>query len=1533
MDKFLAHIQSREASREEEAQADCGRFLPLRIAAGTREARTRALLDSGNLWRSALSPQFARKLGLGAADLREIDTKTVGTAKQGANLRVLGETRKQLLLQLPQLGLAFPFRPVVIEGLTTSVNISGPWMRSVKWDLLFSNNTLRIGTAETALAVTRTGPLTGGSRVHAAERRVLGPKSLSFISACVPDVRSGRVKGGEGLLEGQLSLGVGKAVPCPGALVTCQKGGSLPAAIFNLSDEEVVIQAGDEVGTFWATEEGGEGTDSISVIGAGKEKGASYREKLVREAKGDGQEVAEREKREADELAARGAAARTEDEKLAWLEEAFHLRRQPCLRREEDLQEAKQVLLEFWDLFSHDGSYGHTHLLKHRVLTEDVPPIKCRYRPVSPYLEENLRAQLEEWLRHSVIEPSNSPWSANLVAARKKNGSIRWCVDWRALNKVTKKDSFPMPTIADTIGRLAGSTIFSGVDMAGAFHCISMDPRDKEKTAFATPFGSFQQKRLGFGLTNGPATYCRLVDRVLKDIPDSVAISFLDDGVIHSADFRGHVSGLRRTLDAYREAGLKLNPKKCNFFSSEVNYLGHTLDKDGIRPTDPYVTAVSKWPLPKLKTEARAFLGVTGYYRHHIPNYAHIAKPWTDVIGKTDKAEEKKALEVTPAMEKAFEELKWRLTHAPVMGFPHFSGPKAGRFTLDTDFCLTQISGILSQEQQGKEVVIAYKSKTLTKHQRNWPSTKGELYAGMYYMQKYAYFLQHTPEPFRWRTDNSALKYCQSLEAPSSIVDRWLTTLADFHFQVEHRAGVKHINADGLSRYGYPERPGSDGLDTAILAVQASTTLHYETEEIRRFQEEDEDIGPARRWVETGSRPDHLTVRGLSRSGKVYAGELDRLSLSGQGLLVRADPNSMSFQPPKVLALPKVLWDEAIGSAHAAGGHQATEATVQRLKQHCWFPSMYTEVRGYVQACTTCQAKQHSQQPQRHTLVSPLSGYPFQRLHVDFVGPLNPGRRTGAKWILTCRDAFSKWVEGIPLVRATADETVRALEREVFTRFGAPESIHSDCGRQFESALFKDVGALLGMKITNTTGYNPKGNGQVERMHRDLGPMLRALVKDDPDSWEDALPQALFALRTAVCRSTGLAPYQILFGRNCSQPLDTIFQAPDNPILEGTRDHHDYVRKLNDRIHRAQAYAREHLADAVIRQRRQYNKDVKAFTPGSKVFLFTPVSKPGYSRKLSSFYTGPWTVCSQPTGSETMIRIAPHPDWTHVKGTKVVSIDRVKPYGDSNRTAAPRETDDLLMEGNEFAEFVALPPALPPAGGPPAAPLHGGAGGGAPPPGGGPHGGHGPPPGGPHPPPGGPRQPPGGRRDDDDNDDDDNRPLAEWRRRMRLAGGRDDFLDPAAARLGRPRHRADRHHIEFPAAASTPQGRARGRGRGRRRPDDTFVVPTPPQRRYDLRQPRRDNADATFVVPDPRRGRHIRAGQNREAAAAGAARQAPEDDPYANPQPGSSGLQDRPQREHRAPARLDDAAELPSSGSEWDYSDPDDPDWDPIHDG
>ena len=1237
------------------------------------------LLDSGNVWRSAISQRFFRSLG-SQARLRPIKEKTVGTAGEGSTLKVLGELEDSLPLEVAQLpGGPFRMRPVVIQGLAMDLNISGPWMKAHAWDQIHSQGAVRIrGHLVYLLEEATAAPVVA----RVAQDQTVPARSMTVISLKPERPFSGPT---DALLEGSVRfMETTDLHPTLGAMVRVQEGNGLFAAgIINTLDQEVQLKAGTAYGTLQATEEESPGLFAIRGPITKRQKKQNFIDQFLKN---------ERAKAEAHRKGDQPKEQQPSDDwttaqKKAWLDKHFQLGTKPCFQgKPERVQQALDLLLQYWSFFSFDGSFGETDLVTHRIITEDVPPIKDKYRPVNPALEPDLKRQLDKWLKHDVIEPAESPWSANMVAAAKKNGKVRWCVDWRSLNRVTKRDSYPMPNVTDNMTRLAGSTIFSTFDMEGAFHVIKLNRRDREKTAFATPFGQYQQKRLGFGLTNGPSAYCRLVEKILKDIPPLVAIGFLDDGVVHSSDFPTHLRNLKRTLDAYRAAGLRLSVSKCHFFEADITYLGHQINAEGIRPTDDHVKSITKWPLPRYKTEARGFLGAAGYYQNHIRDYARLASPWFAVIGKTTPEDEKKPLTITPAMEDSFEQLKKALTSKPVLGFPYFQGPRAGRFTLDTDFSNDQIAGILSQEQHGREVVIAYGSKKLSKSQQNYPSTKGELWAGIFFMEKYKYYLLF--RRFRWRTDNKALKAVRTMKVPQSTVLRWLSTLADFDFEVEHREGKKHTNADALSRHAPADDPDEPPDEQPRIDHLASVQGLPASEDFNKKEEQDKDdvLVQVKLWVERGYPPDTMTTRALSSRARFYAAALPRLEVD-DGVLYYQQPGISGLPSRKLYVLPQDLLDGALDHAHVMGGHAGIGSTTERLLRSAHYPGVKKEVAIHVANCPECQARKKKEPDQRHTLIPSLASYPFAKIHVDFVGPLPEGTLTKAKYLLTVRDAFSRWTEAIPLKRATAEDTAKALEREVFTRFGYPEHIHSDCGRQFTSNLFRTMCDELNIRCTTTPAYNPKSNGMVERSHRDLGAMLKALTRQHNCSWEEVLPQALFAMRTAVCRSTGLAPYQILFGRDVSTPLEALFGNP-NPLPPTDSTAGEYAARLRKRLRITQEYVRKNIGKAVARQRRTYNKDKKLFHPGAKVWLFTPVSET--TKKLASFYTGPWIVCASPDNTDLYVRIAPDPLWKPQLPSQVVSIDRLKAFQskDHRPPQATMTTNEIERHDDDGVEFI-----------------------------------------------------------------------------------------------------------------------------------------------------------------------------------------------------------------------------------------------------
>ncbi len=275
------------------------------------------------------------------------------------------------------------------------------------------------------------------------------------------------------------------------------QGGLATVPVLNLTDHAVTLCPGLRLGTFEhaGVEEVKAKTKKPKGLMTAKQKKEEYMRQLVATSK--------EEKKRKKEKKGFDTAKATPAQREVWLIRTFDLKSKPCLAKPKALKAAVDLLMKYWDLFSHDGSYGHTNLIQHRIITEDAPPIKCRYRPINPGLEPALHKQLDEWLRHDVIELADSPWSSNLVVVKKKGGKIRWCVDWRRSNKVTRKDSWPMPMVQDTIARLAGSDICSGVDMAGAFHCVKVHPEDREKTRSPYPLGHSSRRDSDSGSPTG----------------------------------------------------------------------------------------------------------------------------------------------------------------------------------------------------------------------------------------------------------------------------------------------------------------------------------------------------------------------------------------------------------------------------------------------------------------------------------------------------------------------------------------------------------------------------------------------------------------------------------------------------------------------------------------------------------------------------------------------------------------------------------------------------------------------------------------------------------------------------------------------------------------------------------------------------------------------------------------------------------------------------------------------------------------------
>ena len=377
------------------------------------------------------------------------------------------------------------------------------------------------------------------------------------------------------------------------------------------------------------------------------------------------------------------------------------------------------LLLEFQDVFSrHDLDLGCLTAVKHRIDTKDAPPVKQRMRRTPLGFQDVEQQHLTKMLNAGVIQPSISEWASAPVLVRKRDGSVRWCIDYRALNDRTVKDCFPLPIIEDCLDSLQGTTTFCTLDLASGYYQIELDEVDRKKTAFITRYGLYEHTRMGMGLCNAPATFQRAMQLVLRGLTWSHVLVYLDDVVILGKDFDDCIRNLKEALVRFRKYSLKLKPKKCQLFQREVEFLGKLVSAEGIKIAPSKALAVQQWNEPTNRKELMAFLGFVNYHRDHVPDFAGVTACLYDLAHKNQPAWEQQH-------KQAFVKIKQLLTTPPCLAYPN----SHDKFILDTDASDNAIGAVLSQLQGKEEKVICYASHVLMRPQRKYCTTRKELLA------------------------------------------------------------------------------------------------------------------------------------------------------------------------------------------------------------------------------------------------------------------------------------------------------------------------------------------------------------------------------------------------------------------------------------------------------------------------------------------------------------------------------------------------------------------------------------------------------------------------------------------------------------------------------------------------------------------------------------------------------------------------------------------------------------------------------------
>ena len=832
--------------------------------------------------------------------------------------------------------------------------------------------------------------------------------------------------------------------------------------------------------------------------------------------------------------------------------------------------------------------------------TEGVIVCKPPYRQ-SKEQREVTRKMVEDLLRQGMISRSTSPWASPICIVKKKDGSPRFCVDFREVNKHLSVPKYPLPRIEDVLRSFEGKKFFSVMDLTSGFWQIPIRKEDRPKTAFVTTEGLFEWNRLPFGLASSPAYFQRLMDLVIQGMKWTCAIAYIDDIIIFSDTLAAHIQDLRQLFTALRAANLRLSPKKCVLGVAEVHYLGHIVSRAGIRPNDAKIKAIRDYPQPKNVGELRRFLGLAQYYHRFIRNFSHVAAPLFALL--------KKGAVYTfgPECVTAFSQLKEALSSAPVLAHPDLNRS----FIIECDASSIGYGACLSQEdEEGNEHVIAYASKSLTPCQRKWTATELEAGALIYALETFRTYIMGKKTLVR--TDHSPLPWLRQHKEKSYKLTRWVLRLQEFDIEVVHKPGKKMPHVDALSRapvveHGTPAGELDEFPDRVVLSLTFDRAglnqfIHKEDKEdvpryllqlgnlevssvitqhlslVRCLKEktppgEDLPVGSVE-VVETSGTQDDQGDLPSDESGTLprpplhSAEEIKRAQQSDayckklRGFMGAAESEQPSWvkrlspcemdgllwvrpgrQARLVIVLPQPLQEKAILNHHLAyyAGHFGVHKTLQRLKLSYYWPKMKRQVKAFISRCLFCLSyKPKFQVPS--WLKLPV-GTPFEILAMDLFGPL-PMTIRKSEYVLVLVDHHTRWCELVPLRLTTAEVIAVVLHTYWFSRYGVPRVILSDNGPPFASALLQKLAELYGVKLLHSTPYHPRGNSVVESYMRSLCTALNLVHVVGEQRWDELLPAAAMAYRATPHASTGLSPFFLMTGTEMVLPLSTEWDLP-----------------------------------------------------------------------------------------------------------------------------------------------------------------------------------------------------------------------------------------------------------------------------------------------------------------------------------------------------------------------------------------------------
>lgn len=895
------------------------------------------------------------------------------------------------------------------------------------------------------------------------------------------------------------------------------------------------------------------------------------------------------------------------------------------------------------------------------VLVENATPPKKNAYHMTPRMLAELRKQLTELIERGHIRPSNSPFGAPVIfVAKKDTDELRMCIDYRALNSITVKDSYPIPRIDQLIDILHGSGCWSKMDMASAYNQFPVHKDSIAMTGFVTRYGTYECTVMPFGLCNAPATCMRYMQHVLHDMLDTCVVVYLDDVLVYSPTREQHLIDLRNVMDKLKDADLRLKRKKCFFGVDRVEYLGHVISKDGVAMDPAKIKSILGWPSPQSVTDVRSFLGMVGYYRKFLKGFADISAPLVELTKKT-----------VPWMwnapqEYAFKALKEMLVSAPTLLIPDTT--EGQTFIIHSDASDFAVGAVLLQDQgNGGLQPCAYYSKKMNPAERNYTVGDKEMLAMKLALSEYRIYVEGVPTVLCTdHRNNVDMLTRPAANITSRRVARWIEYMQQFgrNLKLAYIKGEEN-QADALSRR--PDYKNIDDEDGSNDIIGHGGLDGEGNPRPPLMQLADSDIGaqlldpldkskllPAIRCNVL-----RVTPGGLEREIKqAYGRDPDYNNSSPEGRAFREENGLQlirgGWYKGERMAVPHdmAVRKQILQLCHDGQSHIGENKVLASLVLRFWWPTMVRDAKSFVKECATCaRAKTSTQKKYGKLHPIPIPARNFGGITMDLLHmPVTPD---GFDNLLVVVCKRSKWVIAAPTTkRATTTTIIDLLQAHVIDHFGAPDTLICDNDIRFNSNEFKNFCANGSIDVRFATIYHPQTDGQTERANLTISNMLRARLRNRVTTWMDHLDEVVKAYNESVNASTGLSPHFVLYGRHPRQAIDdavpSAYPSLTNPLLQR---------------HQANLQLKRNTDRAAEQQAKYYNKHRRdiAYSVSDKVYVDARyMPRRGTMTKMHHRREGPFRISRVVAGGKAYVVNLPNL-YNQMVGV-TLSTDKLAPY-------------------------------------------------------------------------------------------------------------------------------------------------------------------------------------------------------------------------------------------------------------------------------